>query len=156
MQGLGYWQGDRRLIGPLLGVIVIGGAVLFLHPAPASAEQILYCTDTAGTGFTWFGNNQQGRQGKFVEERYTVKVLSESERMITRMVGDTAGVVERTTCHQPYPREKPEVVVCANESGTTPWVFHGITTYTRAFLFGPPAGGGDPNIWISYGVCTKF
>jgi hypothetical protein len=41
--------------------------------------------------------------------------------------------------------------------GTFPWVFFPNNTYTHAFLLGgPPSGGHDPNIWISYGVCTPF
>jgi hypothetical protein len=35
----------------------------------------------------------------FAPDRYTVKVISDDERVITRMVGDTAGKARSYKCH---------------------------------------------------------
>jgi hypothetical protein len=65
--------------------------------SPAMAQQVLYCVDTQAVGFIW-DKPDQARPAAFKEERYTVKVLSETDRIITRMVGDTAGQQEMYTC----------------------------------------------------------
>jgi hypothetical protein len=79
-------------------------------------------------------------------------VLSHTQRIITPTVGDTAGHSVWYICHTPY--EEGEIA-CEDASGTVPWLFHR-STYTRAFLLGPPGGGGNPNIGVAYGICTKF
>ncbi len=59
------------------------------------ADEVLYCTDSDATGFKWdkdgAAHSHSGRPTRFTVERYTIKVVSETERIITRMVGDTAG-----------------------------------------------------------------
>jgi hypothetical protein len=40
-------------------------------------------------------------------------------------------------------------------SDSMPWIFYK-TSYTRAFLGGPPTGGRDRNILVAYGTCAKF
>ena len=103
------------------------------------------------------------------KERFTIKVISETERSITRMVGDTAGKADSYECHRwgyyptpPQPWEKPpppdNPVTCVDTFlGAEPWLFYK-SNYTRAFLGGPRVvpGGGDPNISVAYGTCTKF
>ena len=125
-------------------------AVLCCTASPVLAEQMLYCTDTDATGFSW---PQKGkpRTAKFNPERHTIKVVSDTERIITRMVGDTAGSTDRYTCQLYLDR----AISCNDGSGNRPWVFYR-NTYSRAFLGGPPAGGGDQNTSIAYGICTKF
>jgi hypothetical protein len=98
--------------------------------------------------------------GKFTPDRYTIKVLSDTQRLITKMVGETAGIATLYDCKRTF---GPEQLVCADESiaeaahvtalraggGYVPWAFYR-NTYTRAFLFGPPAGAPrDANIWIA-------
>ena len=92
------------------------------------------------------------RQRPFTEDRYRVEVLSDTQRIITPMVGDTAGHSDWYSCHTPY--EEGEIA-CEDGAGTAPWLFHR-NTYTRAFLLRPPGGGGDPNIGVAYGTCTGF
>jgi len=42
------------------------------------------------------------RQRPFTEDRYRVEVLSDTQRIITPMVGDTAGHSDWYICHTPY------------------------------------------------------
>jgi hypothetical protein len=114
----------------------------------ANAEEVLYCVDTDQTGFAW--RNGQAKHGRFKTDRYTVKVVSETERVITRMEGDTAGGSFRYLCKP----ETGDVIVCADRRHMYPWVFKGMA-YTYAFLAGGPTGN-DPNIFVAYGICTKF
>jgi hypothetical protein len=117
-----------------------------------SAEEVLYCVDTDATGFKWDEHGQASPE-KFPRDRYTIKILSDTDRIITRMDGDRAGVGFRYLCRRPY--SDKDQVVCDDSSGLEPWSFHS-NTYTYAFLAGPPAGGSAPNIIIGYGICTKF
>jgi hypothetical protein len=126
----------------------------WLAASSALAEEVLYCVDTQAVGFKW---DKAGtvRAGSFIVERYTVKLLSDTQRIITRMVGDAAETGIRYACHKTYPNVEEERITCDDGSGTVPWQFNR-NTYTRAFLAGPPAGGTDPNIMVVYGTCTKF
>jgi hypothetical protein len=119
------------------------------------AQQVLYCVDTDTTGFVW-DKEGKARRNTFALERYTVKVLSDSKRLITR-TGDPRGDAEYT-CKQPYPRAQPEWIECDYSSGgNEPWLFYR-NRYTRAYLAGgsPTNSPLDPNIWIAYGTCTGF
>jgi hypothetical protein len=126
---------------------------LCFSSSSALAEEVLYCTDTGAVGFKW--DKGVASLGRVARERFTVKVVSGTQRIITRMAGDTAGEASQYICKQPYPSIHPEALVCDDERSTEPWRFYH-SGYVRAFLFGPPAGGIDPNIWIAYGTCTKF
>src|SRR6478672_10313852 len=123
--------------------IVVGWVVLCFTVAPALAEQVLYCVDTDAVGFFWNTDTSQARRMPFKVDRYTVKVLSETARIMTRMVGDTAGRQEVYTCKLFAPGR----IACDRGDGIEPWLFSG-NTYTRAYLAGPPAGGTDKNISI--------
>jgi hypothetical protein len=127
---------------------------LCLTASPVLAEEVLYCVDNQAVGFKW---DEAGtvRTGSFTVERYTVKLLSDTQRIITRMVGDTAGESTSYTCRRPYPHAQKERITCDDGSGTEPWLFNR-NKYTRVFLAGPPVGGTDPNIMVVYGTCTKF
>ena len=91
---------------------------------------------------------------KFNSERHTVKVVSDTERLITRMEGDTAGKPQAYECTQ---HSRIKAVTCQETLlPINAWHFYR-DAYTRAYLFGgPPVSGRDPNIWIAYGTCTKF
>jgi hypothetical protein len=113
--------------------------------SPVLAEEVLYCVDTDAIGFVWDKRGKASRSG-FDPKRYTIKVVSNAERHIVDDTGFSA----------PYKCERyKDRLICDDIIGGTPWVFSG-TTYTRAFLLGPPAGGGDQNIAVIYGTCTKF
>jgi hypothetical protein len=122
---------------------------LWCTTSPVLAEEVMDCVDTQSVGFVW-DKAGKVRQRRFTEDRH--EVLSDTQRIITPTVGDTAGYSVWYICHTAY--EEGEIA-CDDASGTVPWLFHR-NTYTRAFLFGPPGGGGDPNIGVAYGTCTKF
>ena len=96
---------------------------------------------------------QEGGEAKptdFTPQRYTIKIVSDTERLITQIAGGPSPRQVQYECHQ-----LNEVIACQSMLGATPWRFYR-NTYTRAFLGGPPAGSTDPNIAIAYGTCTKF
>jgi hypothetical protein len=105
----------------------------------------LYCTDTAATGFAWKG--QEAQQANFKPDRYTVKIVSETQRIITRMAGDTAGRAENFQCER-LVYGAAQKIACTRYD--TPWVFTGLT-YVRALL-----SRDDGNIVVAYGACAKF
>jgi hypothetical protein len=114
------------------------------------AEEVLYCVDTDVVGFKW-DEVKQVRQTVFNPERHTIKIVSQTERVITRTHGDAAGNSHTYRCEADGER-----LVCNAILGIVPWVFYR-NTYTRANLFGPPAGPRtDRTIAIAYGTCTKF
>ena len=45
-------------------------------------------------------------------------------------------------------------IVCDNGRADPTLIFHD-DTFVRALLSGPPAGGADPKIVISYGTCAE-
>jgi len=126
---------------------------LCLAASPVMAEDVLYCTDTEVVGFGWDKAGKVSR-GKFDTTRFTIKVVSSTERIIAQMEGDTAGSQSKYGCRSATVN-KEERLSCSDMLGQEPWVFYR-NTYTCAFLAGPPAGGGDPNILVAYGTCTKF
>jgi hypothetical protein len=116
------------------------------------AEEVLHCVDTDVVGFEWDKRNAASVR-KARPDHWTIKVVSETERVITRTTGDTAGSSHVYKCKRPF--TSSQELACDEESGMHPWVFHR-NTYTHAFLYGPPVGGGDQNISMGYGTCTKF
>ena len=60
----------------------LAGFALWCITSPVLAEQVLYCVDTAVTGFKW---SERGKASvsKFSAERFTVKVVSDTARIIT-------------------------------------------------------------------------
>src|SRR6516225_4454760 len=73
------------------------GAMVLCSASLAMADEVLYCTDTDGIGFKW-DNTGKVSSGKFNQDRFTVKVISDTQRVIARMVGDTAGTSSLYTC----------------------------------------------------------
>jgi hypothetical protein len=67
-----------------------GTATVGEAASPVLAEEVLYCVDTEMVGFAW-DKAGQARQARFKPDRFTVKLVSDTERIITRMVGHTAG-----------------------------------------------------------------
>jgi hypothetical protein len=125
--------------------------IIALWATAANAEEVLLCVDTDATGFVW--RNGQAKQALLKTERYTVKALSETERVITRMEGDTAGSALQYLC-MPSPLEPRDAIACTDlPFHGEPWVFKGMA-YTRAILAGGPIGY-DPNIAVAYGMCTR-
>jgi hypothetical protein len=65
---------------PLPGIII--GLCFFA--SPVLAEEVLDCTDTAVVGFKWDNKGVASPIG-FEPNRYTIKVVSDSKRLITLM-----------------------------------------------------------------------
>jgi hypothetical protein len=84
---------------------IIGIMTLCFTASSVLADEVLYCTDTAATGYLW----DQGKAASvtrtvFTEQRFTIKVVSASGRIITSMIGDTAGhdtTTEKTKSTEP-------------------------------------------------------
>jgi hypothetical protein len=71
---------------------LFAGAVLFLASAALADEPaVLSCTDAAATGFKWQKNSKEPDAVRFEPDRFTVRIISDEERVITRTTGDTQG-----------------------------------------------------------------
>ena len=143
MQVLPVEIGMYRCFGSFVVALYICAA------SPARAEEMLYCMDTAASGYLW-DNRGEAKPSDFPPQRYTIKVVSGTERLITPIAGGPSPKPVQYECQQ-----LNEVIACQSMLGATPWRFYR-NTYTRASLGGPPAGSADPNIAIAYGTCTKF
>lgn len=132
------------------GIIV--GLILCLTATRAFAQEVLYCVDTNATGFKWDEHGTAAPQ-QFPHDRYTIKVLSDTDRIITRMDGSRAGGGYHYACRRPY--SDKDQIICEDSTGLEPWTFHG-SSYTYAFLAGPPTGGDSSDLIIGYGTCTHF
>ena len=133
---------------------IFGVMALCFTVSPLLADEVLYCTDTDATGFKWDKNGAVSPR-HFVEERFTVKIVSDSLRLITPSAGDAAGMSLELSCARPLPYGMPDRTVCNNQLSEEMWVFFR-NTYTRSYLFFAPPAGGDQNILVAYGTCTKF
>ena len=103
-------------------------------------SQILYCVDEGAAGFHW-DKKGKARSTQFTPERFTVKVVSETELMIAWSVGLT----QKVTC------TRGVHLICG-----PPHIIFGPNGYTRADLFGRPLWSGLDEILVAYGTCTKF
>jgi hypothetical protein len=133
--------------------LVVVAALSLSASIPVLAHEVLYCVDAESIGFKW-ETRDRGAVSKFLAERYTIKVLSDTERVITWMLGDTAVQADRYFCRRPSYSDADRIV-CQDWTFSELWYFYQ-STYTRAFLAGPPAGGEASSIWIAHGTCTKF
>jgi hypothetical protein len=130
------------------------GAMVVCTASLAMADQVVYCTDTAVNGFKW-DNAGNAHPGRYEGARFTVKVISDTQRTIAYMAGEGAGQPLWYTCEHGLLGDQ---LVCLDRGGQAPWVFYK-NNYTRAFLGGPPAGppnSMDQDIVIAYGACTDF
>jgi len=130
------------------------GAMVLCTTSLAMAEEVLYCVETDAAGFKW-DNQGHATHTTFLPARYIIKITSQTERIITPMTGDVAGISDQYECKSVV-SDKDQITCRDVIGGLAPWIFYHNTTFARGFLFGPPAGGTDPNIMISYGTCTKF
>ena len=80
-----------------------GIVVSLVLVGPAWSEEVLFCTETASTGFIWEKGSAEGRQTGYRPSRYIVKILSETERTITKPTGDLPGDTWSYACHSPRP-----------------------------------------------------
>jgi len=118
--------------------------------SPALAEEVLYCTDTDATGFRFEKNmNAKARPLQFIPSRFTVKIISETERIIN----DGDGPPNRYMCFK-----RVDILSCVETDGVAfaPFNF-GPKGYTRAKLLSKPLNElFTPDMYVAYGTCTKF
>ena len=136
-----------------------------MFSAAASAEEVLYCMEKDSTGFYWNKRATEGERTGFKLSRYIVNIISETKRTITPTAGDEKGSSRGYSCRRPDAwrsssydeklRNLSRRIECSTDWAGPTWIFHD-DTFVRAFLSGPPAGGADPKIVISYGTCAKF
>jgi DNA invertase Pin-like site-specific DNA recombinase len=126
---------------------LFAGAVLFLASAALADEPaVLSCTDAAATGFKWQKNSKEPDAVRFEPDRFTVRIISDEERVITRTTRDTPGEPLKFLCQRPF---RP-LVSCTKTFGTEQWVFEG-NGYSRSY-----PSSLEKNIAVAYGTCTKF
>ena len=124
-----------------------------LSQTALAEERVLYCTETDNTGFVWQEGQTEGEPTLFKKNRFIVTVLSEEKRTVTR--DDGLGFTKVLTCRKPFPPIDPDLLTCDDVFSVAPWLFNG-NKFVRVFLHGPPVGGLDRVITISYGTCTEF
>jgi hypothetical protein len=143
----------------ILRTAIISAMALWFSASLLVADEVLHCTDTAVTGFKW-DNAGKANLMKFDAFRFTVKVISDIRRAITRTVGDNVGISHTYACVRiPFRREsQDDQIICNRVNGQDQWIFYK-NNYTHAFLAGPSVGPPnlmDQNIWIAYGTCARF
>jgi hypothetical protein len=139
----------------ILRTAILSAIALSFTASLALADEVLYCVENDAAGFKW-DNQGHAAPTSFNPARFTIKITSETERVIARMTGDTAGKAVQYECQPVFFDDKDEIICRDPPGGLAPWSFYHNTTFVRAFLAGPPTGGTDKNIVISYGTCTKF
>jgi hypothetical protein len=77
----------------------------FAAASPALAEEVLYCVDTAVTGFKW---NERGEAStaKFSPGRFTIKIVSDEKRIVT---GDEIRFPDGAGVQAPWLRRRPHL-----------------------------------------------
>jgi hypothetical protein len=120
-----------------------------LIATPALAEEVLYCTETAASGFTW-DDKGNGIPTSFDEARFTVKVISATERVI-KWTGISAF---NYTCRASGLSDSYLSCIRSNGEADYPIIFRG-NSFIRSVIYGPAAPKGD-TIHVAYGTCTNF
>jgi hypothetical protein len=106
--------------GPKMRTLInlFAGAVLFLASDALAAEPpVLSCTDAAATGFKWQKSSKEPDAVRFEPDRFTVRIISDEERVITRTIGDTAGEPLKFLCQRPFGPRSPAPKPLAQSNG---------------------------------------
>jgi hypothetical protein len=130
-------------------------AMVLCTASLAMADDVLYCADTEDTGFSW-DDTGKGVATKFNPHRFTVKVISDTERVISDM--NEYHPPDTYTCRSTVFGNGQIACDSGLIRGFDPWVFYK-NNYTHAFLGGPlvgPPNKMEQNIMIAYGTCTHF
>jgi hypothetical protein len=91
----------------ILRTAISSAVALCFAGSLAMADEVLYCVETDATGFRW-DNQGHATHAAFNPVRFTVKITSETERIITPMTGDIAGFSDRYEC-KPVLSDKDEI-----------------------------------------------
>ena len=135
--------------------VLLAAALVALAGSALAEERVLYCTETGSAGFVWLEGQTEGQRAEFGLARYVVKVLSETKRTVRLNTVDIAENTKTLTCRKPFDFSVPDLLTCNDSDGLSPWLFRG-NTFVLADLLGPPVGGRDRDILVSYGTCTGF
>jgi hypothetical protein len=130
----------KQIILIAIGLLLVGGEV-------KAAEKVFFCTDQNAGGLKW-AKNGAVKVAKFVKDRFTLKVLSAKKRQVK--FATSTRTLEFNCRLTPI-----HTVSCIDAGvGAKLFYFNGLN-YTYASIYGTPVGG-DPNIVVSHGTCTKF
>jgi hypothetical protein len=134
-----------------LAVAAVAASIMLNPLASANAEEVFYCIEKSSHGFVW--GNQKGNavSMSMTAGRHLVRVVSETERLITRTTNDKDQKSTRYTCK----KNNETTIACDEGGGIKPWIFYD-RQFVRAILAKPPLKGESRDILIAYGTCTKF
>lgn len=102
-----------------LAVAGVAALVVFSPNSSADAEEVFYCIEKSSHGFVW--GNQKGNavSMSMTADRHLVRVISETERLITRTTGDKDQKSTRYTCK----KNDKSTIACDEGGGIMPWIF---------------------------------
>ncbi len=136
----------RHAIIAVLAGLLLAAPVRSQEPEP----QVLYCVDEGVIGFKW-DDKGNAEPVQFKEVRFTVNVVSETERSIhwpddedAYLYNCVRGYKDALQC-SPFNTYFDDLI--------RPVIFSD-NDYTRAFLFADAAV--PPNIYVAHGTCSKF
>lgn len=139
----------KRLLA--LAVAAVAALTMMNPYVSASAEEVFYCIEKSSHGFVWGNQKRRAVSMTLDAERHLVKVISETERVITRTASDKKKKSTSYTCR----KNNESTIACDEGGGISPWIFYG-KQFVRAILAEPPLKGESREILIAYGTCTKF
>jgi hypothetical protein len=131
-------------------LLIIFGMVVFIAiPYQATAQEVMYCTDTAGNGF--HPENGLYKRSKITNTQFKiqVKISSESIELV-----ESDGYRMHFSCKTPYKGASPDLISC--HSGFNMFNFNlksGRFVFARAFGY---VGTDKDSVWLSYGKCDAF
>jgi hypothetical protein len=114
---------------------------LAIGTAQAAEEKILYCVDTASSGFSWKNGTEE--TANFKPIRNVVKVHANGDRTIGENVFN---------CTRLWP-SIPGPLECVDRGEI--WHFTG-NNFTRAYVVVVFPPTRDDNLYVAYGTCTDF
>jgi hypothetical protein len=124
-------------------------ALIAAAALPAHAQDVLQCDDAGLTGFKWDqGGGAPPRQTAFQPQRFTVQVVSMERR-----------VIKWQMLTEPWDYEcvlsPGKALVCASTAlpGLYPVIFNG-DRFERVSNYAAHVGG-DPDLYVAYGACTR-
>lgn len=127
---------------------IIAAALLVILATPSWAEEVIHCTDSDAVGFRWHKGEDQPRKAGYALARFTVKAVSKTKRII-----DWPSE-ERSLEYKCHPIAGP-ALVCSLQNLPALWtiIFKG-NRYERVNNFSSLVGG-DPDLFVAYGTCSK-
>ncbi len=126
-------------------VIILVAFLVGLSGTANAAVGVYQCTDDEVAGIIW--EKKSSRSTSFDIKRHSMKILLSG----TRIISSEGGAPFAYTCTEAWKGLENSLIRCSSSVRT--WLFRG-DRYTFAFLYGQNLGG-EPNLYISHGSCTK-